>query len=82
MARGGFEGPRTVLDGTHGFYKAFAPSIPANFQHLLHELGERWVTQDLAFKPYACGTMTQPFIDCAIALAKAGVSAGDIYIAG
>jgi 2-methylcitrate dehydratase PrpD len=78
MARGGFEGPRTVLDGTHGFYKAFAPSIPANFQHLLHELGERWVTQDLAFKPYACGTMTQPFIDCAIALAKAGVSAADI----
>ena len=78
MARGGFEGPRTVLDGTHGFYKAFAPSIPANFHHLLHELGERWVTQDLAFKPYACGTMAQPFIDCAIALARGGTQAADI----
>lgn len=78
MARGGFEGPRTVLDGTHGFYKAFAPSIPADLHHLLDQLGERWVTEDLAFKPYACGTMTQPFIDCAIALAKSGVRADDI----
>ena len=34
--------------------------------------------QDIAFKPYACGTMTQPYIDCAIALAKQGVQAGQI----
>ena len=31
MARGGFKGPRTVLEGTHGFYKAFAPSIAPDF---------------------------------------------------
>ena len=29
----------------------------------------------IAFKPYACGTMTQPYIDCAIALAQRGVDA-------
>jgi 2-methylcitrate dehydratase PrpD len=78
MARGGFEGPRTVLDGTHGFFKAFAHSIPADFSRLLDGLGTRWVTPDLAFKPYACGTMTQPFIDCAIALARESVNADDI----
>lgn len=78
MARGGFKGPRTVLDGTHGFFKSFAPSVPPDFDRLLNGLGERWVTQDLAFKPYACGTMAQPFIDCAIALAKEGVRAADI----
>jgi 2-methylcitrate dehydratase PrpD len=78
MARGGFLGPRTVLDGTHGFFKAFAPSIPADFARLLDGLGARWVTGDLAFKPYACGTMTQPFIDCAVALARSGVAADDI----
>ena len=33
---------------------------------------------DVAFKPYACGTMTQPFIDCAIRLAESGVRADDI----
>ena len=34
--------------------------------------------QTIAFKPYACGTMTQPFIDCAIELADDGVRADDI----
>ena len=29
--------------------------------------------ENIAVKPYACGTMTQPFIDCAIKLAKEGL---------
>ncbi len=78
MARGGFLGPRTVLDGTHGLYRAFAPSVAPNFAPLLDDLGRRWVMPTIAFKPYACGTMTQPFIDCAIALAREGIRAGDI----
>jgi len=78
MARGGFEGPRTVLEGTHGFYRAFAPSRQADFAPLLDGLGSRWVMETIAFKPYACGTMTQPFIDCAVALAESGVAPEDI----
>lgn len=78
MARGGFVGPRTVLDGVHGVYRAFAPSVAPDFGPLLDGLGGRWVMQDVAFKPYACGTMTQPFIDCAIRLAEDGVGAEDI----
>ncbi len=78
MARGGFEGPRTVLEGAHGFYRAFAPSRPADYAPLLDGLGRRWVMETIAFKPYACGTMTQPFIDCAIALADSGVAPDDI----
>ena len=31
MARGGFDGPRTVLEGKHGFFKAFAPSRAPDF---------------------------------------------------
>jgi 2-methylcitrate dehydratase PrpD len=78
MARGGFVGPRTVLDGVHGFYHAFAPSVPPDFSKLLDGLGQRWVIETVAFKPYACGTMTQPFIDCAIKLAESGARAEDI----
>ena len=78
MARAGFDGPRTVLEGTHGFYKAFAPGVTADFGRLLDGLGSNWVLPTIAFKPYACGTMTQPYIDCAIALAKRGVAADDI----
>jgi 2-methylcitrate dehydratase PrpD len=78
LAEAGFTGPRTVFEGTHGFYKAFAPSKPADLSKLLDGLGERWILETLAFKPYACGTMTQPFVDCAIKLARSGVKAEEI----
>jgi len=78
MARGGFVGPRTVLEGTHGFYHAFAPSVPPDFDPLLDGLGRTWLMETIAFKPYACGTMTQPFIDCAIELARSGARADEI----
>ena len=78
MARGGFLGPRTVFEGTHGFFQAFAPTRKPDFSHLLNGLGENWVMENIAFKPYACGTMTQPYIDCAIALAQRGIKAEDI----
>ncbi len=78
MARGGFIGPRTVLEGTHGFYKAFAPSVTPDYGKLLDGLGKDWVMPTIAFKPYACGTMTQPFIDCGIALRIMGVQSTDI----
>jgi 2-methylcitrate dehydratase PrpD len=78
MARGGFLGPRTVLEGTHGFFHAFAPSVVPDFGHLLDDLGRTWLMETIAFKPYACGTMTQPFIDCAIELAREGARAEDI----
>ncbi len=36
------------------------------------------MTETLAFKPYPCGTMTHPYIDCARRLAARGVKADDI----
>lgn len=78
LAEAGFFGPLTVLEGQHGFYRAFGPSMTPDFAHLLDGLGERWVTDTVAFKPYACGTMTQPYVDCAVELAKDGVRAEDI----
>ncbi|MEE8438522.1 MAG: MmgE/PrpD family protein [Micropepsaceae bacterium] len=78
LAEAGFTGPASVLEGVHGFYNAFAPSKEPDFAPLLDGLGSDWVLQKLAFKPHACGTMTQPFIDCAIELAQSGVKAEDI----
>jgi 2-methylcitrate dehydratase PrpD len=73
LARAGFVGPVAVFDGAHGFFKAFAPSIEPRFDLLLGGLGERWVAEAISFKPYPCGTMVQPYIDCAIALHRAGL---------
>jgi 2-methylcitrate dehydratase PrpD len=78
MARSGFDGPRTLLEGPHGFFKAFAPSATPRFSYLTEALGERWLMEDITFKPYACGTMIHPYIDCMIRLAARGVDADQI----
>ncbi len=70
MAKAGFQGPRTVFEGTHGLFKGFASNtIKPDFSHL-ESFGDKWISAGLAFKPYACGTMTQPFVDCALQAAK------------
>src|SRR5204862_4061147 len=57
MAEAGFTGPRTVLEGEHGFFHAFANTPEGNFDAMLEGVGERWLAADIAFKPYASGTM-------------------------
>ncbi len=69
LARAGFIGPRTVLEGTHGLYHGFAHTTEGDWGKLLDGFGERWLAASIAFKPYACGTMTQPYVDCARRLA-------------
>src|SRR6185295_18131703 len=69
LARTGFIGPRSVLEGTHGFYYAFARTAQGDWAKLTDGFGSRWVAESLAFKVYACGTMTHPYIDCARRLA-------------
>jgi 2-methylcitrate dehydratase PrpD len=74
MAKAGFVGPRAVFEGTHGAFKAFAPSIEPKTDELFEGLGEVFVMDNITFKPYPCGTMVQPYIDCAIKLRARGVS--------
>jgi len=78
LARNGFFGPRTVFEGVHGLYFGFAHTLKGNYEALIGEFGTRWVTETLAFKPYPCGTMTHPYIDCARRLAAMGIKAVDI----
>jgi 2-methylcitrate dehydratase PrpD len=70
LGRAGFLGPRTVLEGVHGFFHGFANTTKGDYDALIGDFGTRWVTETLAFKPYPCGTMIQPYIDCARRLAK------------
>jgi 2-methylcitrate dehydratase PrpD len=78
LGRAGFVGPRTVFEGAHGFFHAFAHSAAGDYAALLDGFGERWVLETLAFKPYPCGTMVHPYIDCARRLAARGVRAEEI----
>src|SRR6202162_4999922 len=78
LARGGFVGPRTVFEGVHGLFHGFAHTTKGDYDALTGDFGTRWVTDTLAFKPYPCGTMAQPYIDCARRLAARGVKADNI----
>jgi 2-methylcitrate dehydratase PrpD len=77
-ARAGFDGPRTVWEGTHGFLHGFARTADGDWAKLVEGFGERWVAETIAFKPYACGTMIHPYIDCARRIAGRGVAPDDI----
>ena len=78
LAQAGFPGPRTVFEGEHGFFHAFARTHEGNSREMLDGLGSRWLAADIAFKPYACGTMAHPYIDCARKLVAQGLDVAQI----
>jgi 2-methylcitrate dehydratase PrpD len=78
LGRAGFNGPRTVFEGVHGLFNGFAHTTKGDYAALTGDFGQRWVLETLAFKPYPCGTMTHPYIDCARRLASRGLRAEDI----
>src|SRR6516225_11900722 len=78
LARAGFLGPRTVFEGVHGLFHGFARTTTGDYDALTGDFRARWVTPTLAFKPYPCGTMTHPYIDCARRLASRGIKAEEI----
>src|SRR6184192_1741474 len=78
LARGGFVGPRTVFEGVHGLFHGFAHTTKGDFAALTADFGARWVTETVAFKPYPCGTMIHPYIDCARRLSGHGIKIDEI----
>jgi 2-methylcitrate dehydratase PrpD len=64
LAQGGFVGPRTVFEGHHGLFHGFANTLDGKFEEMIDGFGKQWLCTTIAFKPYACGTMSHPYIDC------------------
>jgi 2-methylcitrate dehydratase PrpD len=69
LARGGFTGPATILDGRFGLYRTFvgAEPDPAPFA----SLGRTWETLAIGYKPYPCCHYNHAYIDCALDLRRA-----------
>src|SRR6266699_3360467 len=78
IGREGFLGPRTVFEGPHGFFFGFAHTREGDFDALTRDFARQWLMEGLTFKPYATGTMNQPYIDCALRLAKKGFVAEEV----
>ena len=73
LAMAGFEGPRTVFEGSHGLFHGFANTLQGDFPAMLDGFGSNWLWTTIAFKPYACGTMSHPYIDCGRAFRERGL---------
>lgn len=74
----GFLGPRTVFEGTHGLFNGFARTATGDYAVLTRDFGRDWYLSRITFKPYATGTMNQPYVDCALRLARCGFAAEDV----
>jgi len=65
LAKEGFRGPAKVFEGTHSFFSAFGGKNEYDFEKIL-ELGKRWEIPRLTFKSYPCGSISHPYMDCAL----------------
>jgi 2-methylcitrate dehydratase PrpD len=77
LAREGFTGPPTVLEGKYGFLAAFAKeSDPARFTK---GLGDEWHTLKSMLKRYACHITAHVPVTAALELkAKHGITGSDV----
>jgi 2-methylcitrate dehydratase PrpD len=69
LARGGFSGPASILEGRFGFYQAFLGRAPDAAPY--ETLGREWETLRVSFKPYPCCHLAHAVIDCALELRRA-----------
>ncbi len=77
LAKEGFSGAHTILEGSAGFIQATADKFDLN--RLTEKLGEEYKIMDVYFKPYACCRHTHGAIDAVLELiAKHNVNPDDV----
>jgi 2-methylcitrate dehydratase PrpD len=78
LARGGFGGPASILEGRFGLYRAFVGVAPdaAAFD----TLGREWETLRVGYKPYPCCHLNHAYLDCALDLVADGLKAEAIAV--
>jgi 2-methylcitrate dehydratase PrpD len=64
LAEKGFEGPAEPIAGAQGFLAAMGE--PPNWPALIDGLGKTWELNDNSIKPYPCGFVIHPLLDCAL----------------
>jgi 2-methylcitrate dehydratase PrpD len=64
LAERGFEGPPEPIAGVQGFLSAMAE--PPNWPALTEGLGDTWEIEENSIKPYPCGFVIHPVLDCVL----------------
>src|SRR5205823_6597806 len=70
LASRGTTGPSTVLEGRFGVYAAFIGNLQHGLEQQLVDLGARWETPNIAFKPYPACHFSHASIDAVRSLVK------------
>jgi 2-methylcitrate dehydratase PrpD len=80
LANKGYTGPRHTFEGRYGLYKLYANTVEPDLSLATAGLGEDWEILNTDFKPYPCGHISHPYMDCALQLRnEVGVAPGDIH---
>lgn len=64
LAEKGFDGPPEPLNGVQGFYNAMG--VPPDLSLITEGLGETWEIMATSYKPYPCGFVINPVLDCVL----------------
>jgi 2-methylcitrate dehydratase PrpD len=64
LAEKGFDGPPEPLAGVQGFYHALNET--ADLSVVTNGLGESWEIMATSYKPYPCGFVIHPVLDCVL----------------
>jgi 2-methylcitrate dehydratase PrpD len=64
LAEKGFDGPPEPLAGVQGYYNAIAETPDLSW--VTEGLGESWELMAVSYKPYPCGFVIHPVLDCVL----------------
>ncbi len=64
LAANGFAGPAEPLTGVQGYYNALGETPKLSF--LTDNLGSSWEIMKTSYKPYPCGFVVHPVLDCVL----------------
>jgi 2-methylcitrate dehydratase PrpD len=73
LAAKNFDGPAEPLTGMQGYYHALNET--ADLTQLTQDLGETWEILGTAYKPYPCGFVIHPVLDCVLDWRRANTGA-------
>ncbi len=78
LARNGFTGPRTVIEGENGFMRAFSYQNIYDLNKITDNFGTKWEMADNSIKIHACCRFTCNVADCALDLYQQGVKPEEV----
>lgn len=80
LARGGFVGTRRIYEGPDGLFRAHTQKLAeVDLAAMTGRLGEQWLIEEVAIKPYPICHLLHACADAALALRrKHGIQPGDV----